>query len=387
MRILHPITPDSMANAAKGRDISHRSPCEKKGQSPFLIPQRRPPASPFFFHAGGQRAARPAPRQSRRHRDFALAAVEGPTGNVNQSTGDAVHVRSKGDRVRKRNGRRGRGGDPRRLQLCGDEVRRERNLHRRVSKKRGFIGASAPSFFIRNVRPADSCYIRLTRLLGQVVSQGLQFLHNLRQRASDHQRRRPHRQGGRAGGPLENMGAQLVREVAAKISGVADDSATTGAHVLSPMRPRHHRRPHPHPIATGARRLHRTAVDAHPSTLHHRRRAHPHRTTAPPQPAHIIHAMPQRTHAIHVSHRRPAFITHASAAGRTATALNRRSCPLLPLRLTGTPDLARSHFCRFSTISLSPGVFQTSPTPDPPPETKNRSKSTFLAIAWQVRTI
>lgn len=88
--------------------------------------------------------------------------------------------------------------------------------------------------------------------------------------------------------PVENMGAQLVREVAAKISGVADDSATTGAHVLSPtrprhhrrhatspMRPRHHRRPHPHPIATGARRLHRTAVDAHPSTLHHR----PRRTT------------------------------------------------------------------------------------------------------------
>ena len=294
-----------MANAAKGRDISHRSPCEKKGQSLFLIPQRRPPASPFFFHAGGQRAARPAPRQSRRHRDFALAAVEGPTGNVNQSTGDAVHVRSKGDRVRKRNGRRGRGGDPRRLQLCGDEVRRERNLHRRVSKKRGFIGASAPSFFIRNVRPADSCYIRLTHLLGQVVSQGLQFLHNRRA----------------------------------------------------------------------------------PPTAHHRRRAHPHRTTAPPQPAHIIHAMPQRTHAIHVSHRRPAFITHASAAGRTATALNRRSCPLLPLRLTKTPDLARSHFCRFSTISLSPGVFQTSPTPDPPPETKNRSKSTSFANAWQVRTI
>ena len=162
---------------------------EKKGQSLFLIPQRRPPASPFFFHAGGQRAARPAPRQSRRHRDFALAAVEGPTGNVNQSMGDAVHVRSKGDRVRKRNGRRGRGGDPRRLQLCGDEVRRERNLHRRVSKKRSFIGASAPSFFIRNVRPADSCYIRLTRLLGQVVSQGLQFLHNLRRCTADRQRR------------------------------------------------------------------------------------------------------------------------------------------------------------------------------------------------------
>lgn len=161
------------------------------------------------------------------------------------------------------------------------------------------------SFFIRNVRPADSCYIRLTHLLGQVVSQGLQFLHNRRA----------------------------------------------------------------------------------PPTAHHRRRAHPHRTTAPPQPAHIIHAMPQRTHTIHVSHRRPAFITHASAAGRTATALNRRSCPLLPLRLTKTPDLARSHFCRFSTISLSPGVFQTSPTPDPPPETKNRSKSTSFANAWQVRTI
>ena len=223
--------------------------------------------------------------------------------------------------MRKRNGRRGRGGDPRRLQLCGDEVRRERNLHRRVSKKRGFIGASAPSFFIRNVRPADSCYIRLTRLLGQVVSQGLQFLHNRRAPPTAHRRRRA-------------------------------------------------------PIHA-----------APPSPPHHRRRAHPHRTTAPPQPAHIIHAMPQRTHAIHVSHRRPAFITHASAAGRTATALNRRSCPLLPLRLTGTPDLARSHFCRFSTISLSPGVFQTSPTPDPPPETKNRSKSTFLAIAWQVRTI
>ncbi len=163
---------------------------EKKGQSLFLILQRRLPASFFFFHAGGQRAARPAPRQSRRHRDFALAAVEGPTGNVNQSTGDAVHVRSKGDRVRKRNGRRGRGGDPRRLQLCGDEVRRERNLHRRVSKKRGFIGASAPSFFFRSIRPADSCYIRLTRLLGQVVSQGLQFLHNRRAPPTAHRRRR-----------------------------------------------------------------------------------------------------------------------------------------------------------------------------------------------------
>lgn len=174
----------------------------------------------------------------------------------------------------KEKGRRGRGGDPRRLQLCGDEVRRERNLHRRVSKKRGFIGASAPSFFIRNVRPADSCYIRLTRLLGQVVSQGLQFLHNLRRRA--------------------------------------------------------------------------------PSAPHHRR---------------------------------PAFITHATAAGRTATALNRRSCPLLPLRLTGTLDLARSPFCRFSAISLSPGIFQTPPTPDPLLETKNRSKSTSLAIAWQVRAI
>ena len=107
--------------------------------------------------------------------------------------------------MRKRNGRRGRGGDPRRLQLCGDEVRRERNLHRRVSKKRGFIGASAPSFFIRNVRPADSCYIRLTRLLGQVVSQGLQFLHNRRRRAADRQRRRRRRQGGRAGNPVENV--------------------------------------------------------------------------------------------------------------------------------------------------------------------------------------
>ena len=282
---------------------------EKKGQSLFLILQRRPPASPFFFHAGGQRAARPAPRQSRRHRDFALATVEEPTGNVNQSTGDAVHVRSKGDRVRKRNGRRGRGGDPRRLQLCGDEVRRERNLHRRVSKKRGFIGASAPSFFIRNVRPADSCYIRLTRLLGQVVSHGLQFLHNRRAPPTAHRRRRA---------PIHTA-------------------------------PPHHRP---------------TTADSH----------HPHRSA-------VAAALPLRADPDRARCRilpiRP----------RSATALNRRSCPLLPLRLTGTPDLARSHFCRFSTVSLSPGVFQTSPTPDPPPETKNRSKSTSFANAWQVRTI
>ena len=277
----------------KAETYPHRSPCEKKGQSLFLIPQRRPPASPFFFPAGGQRAARPAPRQSRRHRDLALAAVEGPTGNVNQSTGDAVHVRSKGDRVRKRNGRRGRGGDPRRLQLCGDEVRRERNLHRRVSKKRGFIGASAPSFFIRNVRPADSCYIRLTRLLGQVVSQGLQFLHNRRRGATDRQRRRRRRQGGRAENPVENVGARLVRKVAAKTNDVAGAGATTDAHVPSLTCPRHHRRPHPHPHryrrAPPTPRHRRLA----PPTAHRRRRAPIH--TAPPQPARTIHtAAPSR---------------------------------------------------------------------------------------------
>ena len=364
---------------------------EKKGQSLFLIPQRRPPASPFFFHAGGQRAARPAPRQSRRHRDFALAAVEGPTGNVNQSTGDAVHVRSKGDRVRKRNGRRGRGGDPRRLQLCGDEVRRERNLHRRVSKKRGFIGASAPSFFIRNVRPADSCYIRLTRLLGQVVSQGLQFLHNRRRGATDRQRRRRRRQGGRAGNPVENVGARLVRKVAAKTNDVAGDGATTDAHVPSLTCPRHHRRPHPRPHryrrAPPTPRHRRRA----PPTAHRRRRAPIH--TAPPHHrpttagSHHPHrsavaaALPLRADPDHARCRILPILP------RSATALNRRSRPLLPLRLTKTLDLARLPFCRFSTIRLSPGVFQTSPTPDPPPETKNRSKSTFLANAWQVRTI
>ena len=271
---------------------------EKKGQSLFLIPQRRPPASPFFFHAGGQRAARPAPRQSRRHRDFALAAVEGPTGNVNQSTGDAVHVRSKGDRVRKRNGRRGRGGDPRRLQLCGDEVRRERNLHRRVSKKRGFIGASAPSFFIRNVRPADSCYIRLTRLLDQVVSQGLQFLHNRRRRAADRQRRRRHRQGGRAGNPVENVApgwsARSRPRLTTSSAMVPPPTrtylrsralATTDAPIHALIATDAH---HPHPATAGAHLPRRTAGDAHPSTLHHC-------TTAPPQPARIIHtAAPSR---------------------------------------------------------------------------------------------
>ncbi len=74
-------------------------------------------------------------------------------------------------------GRRGRGGDPRRHQLRGDEVRRERNLHRRVSKKEEI--ASGPSALpVLSFCPADSCYIRLTHLMGQVVSQGLQFLHN-----------------------------------------------------------------------------------------------------------------------------------------------------------------------------------------------------------------
>ena len=250
----------------------------------------------FFFHAGGQRAARPAPRQSRRHRDFALAAVEGPTGNVNQSTGDAVHVRSKGDRVRKRNGRRGRGGDPRRLQLCGDEVRRERNLHRRVSKKRGFIGASAPSFFIRNVRPADSCYIRLTRLLGQVVSHGLQFLHNRRRRAADRQRRRRRRQGGRAGNPVENVApgwsARSRPRLTTSSAMVPPPTrtylrsralATTDAPIHTLIATDAH---HPHPATAGSHLPRRTAVDAHPSTLHHRPRCTtvdaPIRTAPPP---------------------------------------------------------------------------------------------------------
>lgn len=258
--------------------------------------------------------------------------------------GDAVHVRSKGDRVRKRNGRRGRGGDPRRLQLCGDEVRRERNLHRRVSKKRGFIGASAPSFFIRNVRPADSCYIRLTRLLGQVVSQGLQFLHNRRRRAADRQRRRRHRQGGRAGNPVEN--------VAPGWSARSRPRLTTSSAMVPPPTPPS--TPHHRPTTAGSHHPHRSAVAA---------------------------ALPLRADPDHARCRILPILP------RSATALNRRSRPLLPLRLTKTLDLARLPFCRFSTISLSPGVFQTSPTPDPPPETKNRSKSTFLANAWQVRTI
>lgn len=165
------------------------------------------------------------------------------------------------------------------------------------------------SFFIRNVRPADSCYIRLTRLLGQVVSQGLQFLHNRRAPPTAHRRRRA---------PIHTA-------------------------------PPHHRP---------------TTADSH----------HPHRSAV--AAALPLRADPDRARCRNIPIR-----------PRSATALNRRSCPLLPLRLTKTPDLARSHFCRFSTISLSPGVFQTSPTPDPPPETKNRSKSTFLANAWQVRTI
>ena len=182
MRIFHPITPDSMANAAKGRDISHRSPCEKKGQSLFLILQRKLSASPT--PTGNAQPALPLAS----HAGIATSPWRrlGTNRKRQPKYGRAVHVRSKGGSSEKRNGRRGRGGDPRRLQLCGDEVRRERNLHRRVSKKRGFIGASAPSFFARNVRPADSCYIRLTHLLGQVVSQGLQFLHNLRRCTADH---------------------------------------------------------------------------------------------------------------------------------------------------------------------------------------------------------
>ena len=294
-----------MANAAKGRDVSHRSPCEKKGQSLFLILQRRlsasptptgnaQPALPLASHAGI------ATSPWRRLRD-------------RQETSTKVRARCpraiKGGSSEKRNGRRGRGGDPRRLQLCGDEVRRERNLHRRVSKKRGFIGASAPSFFIRNVRPADSCYIRLTRLLGQVVSQGLQFLHNRRAPPTAHRRRRA---------------------------------------------PIHTAPPHHRPTTAGSHHPHRSAVAA----------------------ALPLRADPDRARC-RILPIRP----------RSATALNRRSCPLLPLHLAETRDLARSHFCRFSAISLSPGVFQTSSTSDPPPETKNRSKSTFLATAWQVRTI
>lgn len=192
----------------------------------------------------------------------------------------------------------GEGGDPRRLQLCGDEVRRERNLHRRVSKKRGFIGASAPSFFIRNVRPADSCYIRLTHLLGQVVSQGLQFLHNRRRRAADRQRRRRRRQGGRAGNPVENVApgwsARSRPRLTTSSAMVPPPTrtylrsralATTDAPIHAPIATDAH---HPHPATAGSHLPRRTAGDAHPSTLHHR-------TTAPPQPARIIHtAAPSR---------------------------------------------------------------------------------------------
>ena len=42
-----------------------------------------------------------------------------------------------------------------------------------------------------------------------------------------HQRRRDHRQGDRAGGPLENMGAQMVKEVSTKTNDVAGDGTTT----------------------------------------------------------------------------------------------------------------------------------------------------------------
>lgn len=135
---------------------------------------------------------------------------------------------------------------------------------------------------------------------------------------------------------------------------------------------------HPHPATAGSHLPRRTAGDAHPSTLHHRPTTanshHPHRSA-------VAAALPLRADPGRARCRilpiRP----------RSATALNRRSRPLLPLRLTETLDLARSPFCRFSTISLSPGVFQTSSTSDPPPETKNRSKSTFLANAWQGRSI
>lgn len=98
--------------------------------------------------------------------------------------------------------RRGRGGDPRRHQLRGDEVRRERNLHRRVSKKEEVaLGPSAPSVW--SFCPADSCYIRLTHLMSQAVSRGLQFLHNRRvpPTAHRHHRHAPPTPQRRRGGP------------------------------------------------------------------------------------------------------------------------------------------------------------------------------------------
>ena len=238
------------------------------------------------------------------------------------------------------------------------------------------------SFFIRNVRPADSCYIRLTRLLSQVVSQGLQFLHNRRRRAADRQRRRRRRQGGRAGNPVENVAPGWSARSRPRLT-------TSSAMVPPPTRTYLRSRA----LATTDAPI-RTliATDAHPSTPRHRRRRAPIHTAPPhhrpttagshhPHRSAVAAALPLRADPDHARCRilpiRP----------RSATALNRRSRPLLPLRLTKTLDLGRSHFCRFSTISLSPGVFQTSPTPDPPPETKNRSKSTSFANAWQVRTI
>lgn len=184
------------------------------------------------------------------------------------------------------------------------------------------------SFFIRNVRPADSCYIRLTRLLGQVVSQGLQFLHNRRRRAADRQRRRRRRQGGRAGNPVENVAPGWSARSRPRLT-------TSSAMVPPPTR-----------TYLRSRALATTDAPSTPSSL-------PTRTThTPPPPARTSHGVPPatRTHP-HCTTAPPPH--HSRLASST------------PQRRRGGPSASRRPRSRAMPHS-----------PDPP-AIRNRAKSSI----------